>query len=714
MMRAADDMTGLDDGTGVLKRLRRRKGWFAAVFVVVLALVVVVLAALPRTYRASAQLIVASDETLVGGANQPQTQRAVGDPADLESQTMLLRSARLMGGILERPAVQAALLAECEATRASSWTDEPRAVLAGYLPDLFEEQKPCAETLSDRQNALGRLDGGFGIGGVGRSRVLDVSFTSALPQTAAVVTNALVDAYLAEDRSRKVDTREEAIAWLNGEIRRSGDELRRAEIALENNRRQAGIVRGQQASISSERLSSLSQQLIEAQAARAQAASRIAQSGGGSDSSREVLDNRVITDLKQQIATVSAQYAQLAARYGDGYPQLAGLQRQQRELQRRIDQEGQRVTTSLTRDRDAATARVADLTRQLETAKIDVGDTTGAEASIATLVRDVEVRREMFVDLSKKVNELETERRLIGGDARLVSYAEVPTKLWFPKKTPFLAMGIMVAAILAAAAALLRDRADHTVRGAIGIAQISGVPVIGHIPRVGRLPSPKQVEQPSALQESIRALFGQCVLMSGTTPRVLLLTSSHAGEGKTFTTLALAHFAASTGRRVLAVECDLRRPSFGTSMRLPPKPGLSEYLRGEVGFADIVISQPGKPDVIAAGSPAIDSMELLSNGRIDELLRYARSAYDLVIIDSPPSEMLMDARVLAKRADGVIYCASWGQSHSEAVLEGIRGMEQAGGRVLGLAVGMVRESEYPLYDTGTSRPSPYLIAPDAA
>ena len=713
MMRAGDDMMALDDGTGVLKRLRRRKGWFAVVFITTLALVVLVLMALPRTYRASAQLIVASDDTLVGSNNQPQTQRAVGDPADLESQTMLLRSPRLMGKILERPGVQAALLAECEAARAASWFDEPRAVLARYLPDVFEEQKPCAESLSNRQNALSRLDGGFGIGGVGRSRVLDVSFTSPLPQTAAVVTNALVDAYLAEDRSRKVDTREEAIAWLNGEIRRSGDELRKAEIALENNRRQAGIVRGQQASISSERLSSLSQQLIAAQAARAEAASRIAQSGGG-DSSREVLDSRVITDLKQQLATVSAQYAQLAARYGDGYPQLAGLARQRNELQRRIDQESARVTTSLTRDRESATARVNDLTRQLETAKIEVGDTTGAEAAIATLVRDVEVRREMFVDLSKKVNELETERRLIGGDARLVSYAEVPTKLWFPKKTPFLAMGIMVSAILAAAVALLRDRADNTVRGAIGLSQISGVPVIGHIPRVGRLPSPRQVEQPSALQESIRALFAQCVLMGGTAPRVLMLTSSQAGEGKTFTTLALAHFAASTGRRVLALECDLRRPGFGASMRLPNKPGLSEYLRGEVGFADIVTTSPGKPDVIAAGAPAIDSMELLSNGRIDELLRYARSAYDLVVIDTPPSEMLMDARLLAKRADGVIYCASWGQSHSEAVLDGIRNIEQAGGRVLGLAVGMVRENEYPLYDTGANRSSPYLIAPDAA
>ena len=714
MMRAGDDISFMDDGTGVLKRLRRRKGWFATVFVVVLALVVGVLAALPRSYRAGASLIVASDETLVGGSttNSP-SQRAVGDPADLESQAMLLRSPRLMSSILERPAVQAALLTECEAGQASSWTGSARALATRYLPTVFPEQPSCREGLAERESALGRLDAGFSIAAVGRSRVLEVAFTSALPQTAAVVTNALVDAYLAEDRSRKVDTREEAIAWLNGEIRRSGDELRRAEVALETNRRQAGLVRGQQASISSERLSSLSQQLITAQGARAEAASRLAQLGDGG-SAREVLDSRVITDLRQQQAQIGAQYAQLANRYGEGYPQLAGLARQQRDIQRRIDEESRRVVGSLQRERETATARVNDLTRQLEGAKVEVGDSTGAEAAIATLVRDVEVRREMFVDISKKVNELETERRLIGGDARLVSYAEVPSKLFFPKTTPFLAMGVMVAAILAAAAALLRDRADRTVRGAIGIAQVAGVPVIGHIPRVGRLASPRQVEQPSALQESVRALFGQCVLMSGTTPRVLLLASSNPGEGKTFLTLAMAHFAASTGRRVLAIECDLRRPSFGTSMRLPQKPGLSEYLRGEVGFADIVTSSPGKPDVIAAGAPAIDSMELLSSGRIDELLRYARSTYDLVVMDSPPSEMLMDARVLAKRSDGVIYCASWGQSHSEAVLDGMRGIEQAGGRVLGLAVGMVRESEYPLYDTGPTRPSRYLVAPGAA
>jgi capsular exopolysaccharide synthesis family protein len=252
------------------------------------------------------------------------------------------------------------------------------------------------------------------------------------------------------------------------------------------------------------------------------------------------------------------------------------------------------------------------------------------------------------------------------------------------------------------------------VRADAGLTRLSGVPVIARVPKAAKLgrrgaPLLKALDQPSAFQEAIRMLFAQCFLMQAPRPQVLLVTSSTSGEGKTFLTLSMACFAAATNRRVLVIECDLRRPRFAELLQIRPAVGLSHYLRGQAKFPDIIVRAPGTTlDVITAGRAANDSTELLSNGGIQELLQAARAEYDVVLIDSPPSLLLFDARLLTQQADGTIYCVSWGRSQVDNVIEGLRGIEAAGGRVLGLAVAMVQPSEYPLYETHAALPLPGL------
>ena len=529
--------------------------------------------------------------------------------------------------------------------------------------------------------------------------------------------NALVDAYLASDRSQKVITRDAAIEWLNGEIVRSGDALRQAEIAVDAYRRKNGLVRGQFAAISSERLSSLSQQLVTAEAAQAQAWSRMQQFSGSPGSSREVLDNRTIADLKQQLAVVTARYAQVAERDGPSHPALMALGQQRSALQRELDDEVKAIRASITRDLEAANARVGELRRQYDGVKLEVGDTGGAEAGIATLVRNVEARREIFIDLSKKANALETERRLLSGDARLVNHAEAPSRAWFPKTLPFVMFGTVLATMMGAGTALLRDHGDRRVRRAGTLVALSGMPVIGQIPRtrrlLGRRSLPQQISAQKPLQDAVRALFGELMLRRGLAPQVLLVASAEMGEGKTFLSLALAHFAAGAGRRVLAIECDLRRPGFQAALRLPAREGLSEYLRGEIDLPEAIETvHPGMFDIITAGRPAIDSMELLTGPRMDVLLATARGRYDLVILDSPPSRLLIDARLLARRSDGVIYCASAGHSNMDAVVDGMHAMQEAGGHVLGVALGKVSPRDVRSYDGERGRPRRLLALPE--
>ena len=684
-------------GSGLLTRLNRRKSWFLLGFCLTAAVVATAFSALPRTYRASAALMVASNEAVLHSGTSTAEAQRLGDPADIESQMLMLRSPRLVRMILEEARVTTALVEDCVAAGKSTW--------ATQLIARATKPVDCEILATDRQAALQRLEGAFSVGPTGRSRVIEVSFVSPVPETAVILSNALVDAYLSDDKARKVDTHDNAINWLSAEIDRSGQELRRAELGIETYRSEHGIVRGQSASISSERLSSLSQQLAAAQAAQAQATARMDQFSAGGDA-QEVLSSRTIADLKQMASQVGARYADLKQRYGENYPMTQALGEQKRDIERRIGQESRLVGVSLQRDVRASFARVAELKVQFDSLMKDVGTAGGAEAGIAIMVRDVEARREIYVEQLKKVNILKTERRLLTGDSRLVHYAEVPERPWFPKRLPFIAVGFVMSSAIGTALGLLRDRGDRTIRATTNLPQVAGVPVVGYIPWVRQRRGARwpvhHLFNPTPLQEAIRALYGRCFLVSGEAPRTLMVGSSDMHEGKTFLTLAMALFAVTTGRRVLVIEADLRRPTFRTALNLPDGVGLSEFLRdmAPIQGAELleqIVTQHHGLHIITAGAPVMSSTELLSSSRFNTLISIAAANYDLVIVDSPPTMLLMDAQVLARRVDGIIYCASYGQSQLHRVIQGVRGLTDAGGRVLGLVVGGVRGSEQPSY-----------------
>jgi len=697
----------LEDESGILARLRRRRLTFLVTFAVVSGLVGVAYGLMPRTYRATASVLVSSADVVLGTPQTPATQQNVGDPADLESQTVVLSSTLLARRVLERPEIRAALIGECEMSQPPPFV----AALKEWIG--LGSAQSCADQVDDTAAEVTTLQNRFTVTASGRSRVIDVSFGSPSPQIAQLMTNTLVQDYLDLRTQEKLKPRETAIEWLRAEIDRLGAKLKTSERTIEAFLHEHGLVKGQAAPIASERLSALSQQLAAAEADLAATAGRQGQAAAGG-SLRDVLDSRSVGDLKQQLATVDGQIALLSNRYGPAYPGLAALQRQRAMLQAAVGQETGRVTASVGHDYQAALSRVTSLTKELDGLKKEVGAGDDATTQIATLQRDADVDRELYLDLTKKVNELEAESRLVVGDARLVNLAELPDKVFFPKKLTFGLTGLLLASALATVVALLRDRGDRTVRTAASLQAAAGVRVLAHIPQVRRVGQggsrlTHQLDQPSAFQEAIRALYAECMLVDGDPLRTLLVTSSHLGEGKTFVTLALAHFAAAAGQRVLVLECDLRRPSFGPALSLRAERGMSDYLRGKARPEEIVCRGGVEGlDAILSGKPAINSTELLSHRRMRQLLEWAAPHYDLVLIDTPPSQVLRDARVLARQVDGVLYCAQWGRSQLSSVLDGVHEVQAAGGRVIGLVLDRVEAEQYRLYNAHTSMPDTYL------
>ena len=302
-----------------------------------------------------------------------------------------------------------------------------------------------------------------------------------------------------------------------------------------------------------------------------------------------------------------------------------------------INRETLRIVASVEQTYNAAAADVDSISNQFEDLKTTVSTATAAEAAISNMVREAEIKRELYVDLVKKANVMETERRILTGNVRLVNYAELPATPWFPKAAPFAAATLVLAAGLAAVVALGRGAADQKVRSSEAMAWLVGARVVGELPRIrpsrigGRSDVLKLIQQPTMLQEAARALYAQIRLsFPDHPPKSLLVTSFNPDEGKTFTVFALAAFVAATGQRVLAVECDLRNPGFGDFAPPGGQRGFEDYLRGGATLSEVVAPSEIKGlDLIRVTEPNIASTELLATTRLTrcrESYRYSKES----------------------------------------------------------------------------------------
>jgi capsular exopolysaccharide synthesis family protein len=162
--------------------------------------------------------------------------------------------------------------------------------------------------------------------------------------------------------------------------------------------------------------------------------------------------------------------------------------------------------------------------------------------------------------------------------------------------------------------------------------------------------APNAAEQFRTLRSRLYQLRDHATL------RTLLITSSEAGEGKTFVASNLAQaIVRQSDRRVLMIDADLRCARLHTVMGAPSRPGLTDYLRGETDETSIIQQElESNLCLIPGGTEVTNPSELLSNGRLKRLLDRVAPAFDWIILDSPPCLPVADASILANFCDGVL------------------------------------------------------------
>ncbi len=309
---------------------------------------------------------------------------------------------------------------------------------------------------------------------------------------------------------------------------------------------------------------------------------------------------------------------------------------------------------------------------QIAAEKADAIKIAKYEQDNSAMLREIERNRQLMDQLEEQMarvslSEEESETRVIELTAPTLAYLVDPLIL------KNLGIGIFVGLFLGSGLALLLEKNANTFRDADEIAELLGAPVLTHVPFFkGRLRKPKKGElnpyqdldpqiailhQPASVaSESIRSLrtsiFFETAGPGGT---VLQITSPLPGDGKSTIASNLACAIAQSGKSVLAVDCDLRRPQLTDNFAMSDRLGLTNVLNGECDVEDASHQSPVPClSVMPSGPVPANPAEALTLPEMRELLDLLREQYDYIVLDTPPLLVVTDPSITASMADGVI------------------------------------------------------------
>lgn len=169
--------------------------------------------------------------------------------------------------------------------------------------------------------------------------------------------------------------------------------------------------------------------------------------------------------------------------------------------------------------------------------------------------------------------------------------------------------------------------------------------------------------------------------------KVVVVTSSLQSEGKSITAVNLAISYAMTDRKVLVIDCDMRRPKIARLMQLNARVGLSNLIMDpRLKKEAIIPSGIDNLDILLSGSIPPNPSELLGSPRMQELIKELREDYDYIFLDSPPINMVTDAVVIAPESDGVLFLVRANMSERGAVAHAVKQLEYSQTKILGFVL----------------------------
>ena len=547
---------------------------------------------------------------------------------------------------------------------------------AEWVPALFLQAAAPAPAKAPNEADLvesvtSQVMGGISLQPVRNTQLVKLSFDSHDPVLAERVPNTLAMIYIISDLEARGDTTRRSMAFLRNQAVELKRNLNESERALHEFRERERIVvaKGVAVSGTMRQLEELESALEDARRKRLDAEARYnqvntarqGQAGAALESLPVVQNNPVMARFKDAETEAERRVSEASKRYGPEHPRMISAQSDLKAVRENLRRQVGTVVEAVLKDYEVARANEASLERVLARAKSESQEYNRKEFTLARLEREVASNRQLYDLFTQRAKE--TDRGDVpSAIARVIDVAKLPKSPSGPDKRKIIGTAMLAALAVAVAIALLLEQLDTRVKTSHEVEAKLEVKAVGVLPRMRpRTGVPIERifvdENHGAFAEGIRSIRSDLLLSGIDSPqKVVLLTSSLPEEGKTTVACNLA-FAFSQIKKTVLVEADMRRPKIARVLGADAhRAGLSELVAGNALLDECVYpAENSNLWVLQSGRVPLNPLELLSSHRFTEVMQTLKKAFDVIILDSPPLQMVSDALVLSQFATSVLY-----------------------------------------------------------
>jgi len=505
----------------------------------------------------------------------------------------------------------------------------------------------------------------------------DISFEWRTPVESAEILNFLVDAYLSNYRSRNqvvdqetLGAKQKNLTELQEQVEDQFEELQEFIVAhnlvsLEGTDQQIR-----------QHYDNLTALLKDAVLKSNEARSRFenietALKDGRFEEMPEIFKNETIHSLKLEQIKVQIHLTELESRFGRKHPEIVTATKNLEFIDQKIDFEKHCLLNAFKSESDRAESAEAALREelQLEEEKIalrnqNLGEFQQLKKSYENASERINLLKSDIADLQLALSGSEKEKNI-----QIVDRSKVPVKPVRPKKSISIVLASAFGLLLGVGLCFFVEYLDTTVKTKEDVEQLLGMPVLGYVPPVGTSTARNAkdevcielcaLDKPhSVIAESFRSI--RTALMFGDVGKGLksiLVTSPTPSEGKTLVSVNMAIALAQTGKKVLVIDADLRKPRLAKVLGYPREPGLSNLLagRGEMPVERPLVPTPLENlTFLPSGPYPPNPAELLGSERMHQVVGELSAMFDHVIFDTPPIVNATDAATLAQFIGGAV------------------------------------------------------------
>jgi succinoglycan biosynthesis transport protein ExoP len=696
----SDGLTLLD----LWKILRRRRYVLLAITLILVGAAIAASIFSTRRYEATGEIQVQKDSSDALGLDSLMGSEAAGGSDALEANVTLQTQAK----ILESQTLGLQVIEQLHMADAADF--KGRFSPLGWMLGLLSPKgaaDPRGATLEaspkKRDHVFGVFRTNTKVAPVAGTRLIEVSYTSSDPKLAAAAVNSLIQGLVDYNFQTRYTATSEASEWLGkqlSDLRGDSEQLQRKVAELQ---RGSGVftfggedIQGKGIAYSTilDQLQQATGNLTQAQsnrvirgalyeAAKSGDPEMIASLSGSSlvSGASPGVGNSLmlIQTLRTQEATQKAAISEAAAKFGSAYPKLDEMRANLASIEQSIRAEQDRLQRQ-TKSDFVVSQQVEDNMRSIfDQQKKDAEALNDKAIQYALVRQEAEESRGLYERLLSRLKEAGVLEGLRSSNITVVEPGRVPSRPSKPNVKMYLLAAILGGLVLGGGAAFCLEAMDSKVHDLHVLSGRFGDALFGELPfqRVrpgGSSQSPEPAasklftlaDPASAYSEELRGLRTAILLArGGSPPKVILVTSSVSGEGKSTLAANLATLLAQQGKRVLLVDADLRRPAQHRIFEVENDAGLSNLLTSEVvasaAFDHILpVARVAGLDLLTAGQIPPYPSELLGSEQMSTLVRLWRERYDFILLDGGPILPVTDSVVFAPLADQILLLARYG------------------------------------------------------